>query len=455
MTAAAASAGSATTTPITVEAATAADPPRRIFQSLGIRNFRLFFFGQLVSQVGTWLSQVALTLLILHLTNSGVAMGALIACQFAPVLLLGFYGGVTADRRDKRRVLLITQTLQMVQSAVLAVFAFMPHPPIAAFYVVALAGGVLLAFDNPARRSFVTEMVPLDHVQNAVMLNAALMTASRVVGPALAGLLVVTAGYGWAFTINAVSYLAVIGGLWLMRPSELRRATRTPKAKGQVRDGLRYVRNVPELWVPMVMVTIIGMLTFNFAVTLPLFVVRSLQGSDGTYTALYAVLSIGSLAAALAAARQRTSTVRTAVRAAFGFAASMFLLAAAPNLATAFPAALLVGFFSILFMTGATAMVQVNADPAMRGRVLSLQAIVILGTSPIGGPLVGAACDAFGARSGLVIGGVGALGAALWGHRQGLRARSTAGVAAVARRQRAANPSGIRLGIRNDAAREA
>jgi len=186
---------------------------RRTFQSLRVRNFRLFFGGQLISQAGTWLTTIALTLLVLHLTNSGVAIGALVACQFGPVLLFGAYGGLVADRSDKRRLLLITQTLEMLQSFTLAFLAFMHHPPLAAFYVTAVAGGCMLAFDNPARRSFVVEMVPEADVQNAVTLNSALMTSSRVIGPAVAGVLVVTAGFGWCFTIDAVSYLAVIAGL--------------------------------------------------------------------------------------------------------------------------------------------------------------------------------------------------------------------------------------------------
>jgi len=385
------------------------------FRSLRVRNFRLFFVGQLISQIGTWLTQIALTLLVLHITKSGIAIGLLVACQFGPVLVLGVYGGVVADRADKRRLLLTTQTLQMLQSFALAALAFMSNPPLGAFYVTALAGGLFLAFDNPARRSFVSEMVPPDEVQNAVTLNTAIMTSARIFGPALAGLLVVTVGYGWAFTTDALSYLAVLAGLWMMRPSELFAAPRTPKAKGQVRDGLRYVRKVPELWVPLVMVTIIGTLTFNFAVTLPLFVERSLHGSDGTYTLLYSVLSIGSFAGALAAAHRRSIGVHHVVVAAFAFGGAMFLFAAAPDLLEAYPAALVVGFTSVAFMTSSTAIVQFHADPSKRGRVLAIQTMVLIGSTPIGGPILGLVCDAFGARSALVIGGLGAVAAGLWG----------------------------------------
>ena len=395
---------------------------RTTFRSLQTRNFRLFFIGQLISQIGTWLTTIALTLLVLHLTHSGLAIGLLVACQFGPVLVFGAYGGVVADRADKRRLLLLTQTLQMLQSFTLAAIAFSPHPSLVAFYVTALGGGLILAFDNPARRSFVPEMVPEDQVHNAVTLNSALMTSSRIFGPALAGVLVVTAGFGWAFATDAVSYLAVIAGLWMMRSAELRQPVRMARGRGQIREGLRYVRGVDELWVPLVMVTIVGTLTFNFSVVLPLFVERTLRGNDTSYTVLYSVLSVGSFLGALIAAHRSSVAVRHVVLASFAFGIVMLLFAAMPTLASAFPVALLVGLTSIGFMTAATAIVQVRADPVMRGRVLALQAMVMIGSTPIGGPILGALCDSFGARSGLVLGGVAALAAAAYGRVAGNRA---------------------------------
>jgi MFS family permease len=385
------------------------------FRSLHVRNFRLFFVGQLISQIGTWLTTIALTLLVLHITKSGIAIGVLVACQFGPVLLFGAYGGVVADRADKRRLLLLTQTLQMLQSFTLAALAFSHDPPLWVFFVTAAAGGMILAFDNPARRSFVAEMVPPDEVHNAVTLNTAIMTSARIFGPAIAGVLVVTVGYGWAFTTDAISYLAVLAGLWMMRTSELFTAPRSEKAKGQIRDGLRYIRRDPVLFVPLVMVTIVGTLTFNFSVTIPLFVEKTLHGGDTAYTLLYSVLSIGSLAGALAAAHRRSVQVRHIVVAAYAFGAAMFVFAAAPQLLTAYPAALFVGFTSVAFMTSATAIVQVESDPSRRGRVLAIQSMVMIGSTPIGGPILGAVCDALGARAGLVIGGLAAVGAAMWG----------------------------------------
>ena len=216
------------------------------FQSFRVRNFRLFFTGQIISQVGNWLTLVAQTLLVLHLTNSGFAVGLLTAFQFAPVLVLGPWAGAVADRVDKRRLLFIVQSIAMLQSFALAALAFTGHPPVAAIYGVALVGGFTVAFDNPARRAIVVEMVPNELVNNAVSLNSAMMTSSRIFGPALAGLLIHTVGYGWCFLVDALSYIAVLIGLAMMRPAEMRRPAARPRGKGDVRAGFRYVHSVPE-----------------------------------------------------------------------------------------------------------------------------------------------------------------------------------------------------------------
>ncbi|MCU1358835.1 MAG: arabinose efflux permease family protein, partial [Ilumatobacteraceae bacterium] len=375
--------------------------------SLQVRNFRLFFGGQLISQIGNWLTLIAQALLVLHLTdNNGVAVGVLTACQFLPVLLLGAWAGLVADRSDKRKLLLIVQTFAMFQSFVLAALAFTHDPPLLAVYAVAMLGGIATAFDNPTRRAFVVEMVPETHVQNAVSLNSALMTGSRIVGPAVAGLLVVTVGFGWCFLVDGISYVAVLYGLWRMNPAELRASVPTPHAKGQVRAGLRYARSIPDLWVPLVMMAIVGTFAFNFSVVMPLFAKVTLHGTDTTFTILFSVISVGSLTGALLSARRTTTTISNVVRGALLFGASMFLFAVSPTLATSFPAAVFVGFASIVFMTSSTAIVQMRAAPEMRGRVLALQAIVFLGSTPIGGPVVGAVCEAFGARIGFVVGGV-------------------------------------------------
>jgi MFS family permease len=302
----------------------------------------------------------------------------------------------------------------------------MHSPSVAAIYFVAVLGGIATAFDNPARRAYVVEMVPEANVQNAVSLNSALMTGSRVVGPALAGLLITTVGYGWTFATDGISYLAVILGLFLMRTRENRPHLVTPRGKGQVREGLRYVRTMPELFVPMVMMAIIGTFAFNFQTVMPLLVKRTLHGNDRTFTLIYSVISIGSLVGALMSARRSSVNVRHIVWAAFGFGASMLLLAVTPNVPFTYPIGILVGFSSIAFMTTSTAIVQIRSDPSMRGRVLALQAMVFLGSTPIGGPILGYVSQHFGPRSGVAIGGVSAIIAGIYGMRAiRLRAETT------------------------------
>jgi MFS family permease len=398
------------------------------FASMRSRNFRLFFGGQLISQIGNWLTLVAQTLLVLRLTDSGVALGLLAAAQFGPVLLIGPFAGLIADRSDKRKLLLIVQVGAMVQSFCLAALAFTHNPPVAAIYAIAFFGGIAMAFDNPARRSFVVEMVPEEQINNAVSLNSALMTGSRIIGPALAGLLITTVGFGWCFLLDGLSYTAVIAGLWRMDTAKLRPSPVAVRGRGQVREGLRYVRSVPELWVPLVMMAVIGTLAFNFQTVLPLFATRDLRGNDVTFTLLMSVMSIGSLVGALASARRKLISVHMVSATAVGFGISMSLLALAPNQPAAFAIGLFMGFASISFMTASTAIVQTRADPMMRGRVLALQAMVFLGSTPIGGPIVGAIAQRFGARYSLTLGAVATIAAGLAGlaavRRAGLRERA-------------------------------
>jgi len=386
-----------------------------IFRSLRYRNFRLFFYGQLVSQVGNWLTLVAQTLFVLKLTDSGIALGVLAAAQFGPILLLGPWAGLVADRSDKRKLLLTVQTLAMAQSFAMAALAFSGDPPVGAIYAVAFFGGVTMAFDNPTRRSFVVEMVPQDDINNAVSLNSALMTSSRVVGPALAGLAVTTVGFGWAFLGDGLSYLAVLAGLWMMRTEELRPAPVTPKAKGQIREGLRYVRREPVLFVPMAMMAVVGTLSYNFPTVFPLFTIRDLGGTASTFTLLFSVVSIGSLIGALFTARRTIVSVRRVCTASLAYGATMAVMALVPNTSAALVVGVVLGLASISFIVSSTAIVQTEAAPEMRGRVLALQAMLFLGSTPVGGPIVGWVAEEFGARYAIGLGAAAALGAGLWG----------------------------------------
>jgi MFS family permease len=389
---------------------------RKTFLSLRNRNFRLYFIGQLVSNTGNWLTNVALILLVLKLTGSGVAVGILAACQAGPILLLSAWAGAVADRSDKRHLLLLTQSLEMAQSIGLAILAFMPHPPLGGLYALALGGGILLSFDNPLRRSFVTEMVSTEDIPNAVVLYSIIVNVSRIFGPALAGLLVVTLGFGWCFAIDASSYLAVLFCIGIMRSAELHRPPRKPRTKGDVREGLRYVRSMPSLWISFVMLVAIGMLAYSFSVTLPLFVTDALHSTGGVFTILYSVFSFGAVVSAMVVAHRSLVRIRHIIFGAFALGLAMLLLASAPGVAFAIPAVFLVGMASILYLTATTAIVQVEAKPEMHGRVLSLQTVIIGGTTVVGGPVLGWLADTMGGRAPIILGGIVCLIAATFGY---------------------------------------
>ncbi len=394
-----------------------------MFRSFSSRNFRLFFVGQSISQTGNWLTMIAQTLLVLGRTDdNGVAVGVLTACQFLPVLLLGAWAGLVADRSDKRRLLLLVQSAAMAKSLVLALAVFAGGPPLWVVYAIALVGGLTTAFDTPCRRAFIAEMVPPEAVANAASLNSALMTGSRVVGPALAGVSVATIGFGWTFLLDGLSYVAVLGGLLAMRTADLRPAERAALERGGVRAGLRHARAVPELWIPLVMLTIMGIFAFNFAVVVPLLAKTTFGGSDQLFTVMFSMLSVGSFMGALWAARRTTATVTGVVRGSVAFGAGMAAVAVSPSLWVAFPAVVVAGFASMQIMTSATALIQTRAAADFRGRVLALQAMVFLGSTPIGGPIVGAVCDVFGARAGFAVGAAACLTAALWGRSRARRA---------------------------------
>jgi MFS family permease len=405
---------------------------RSTFASLRTRNFRLFFIGQTISNTGNWLTTVALTLLVLHLTHSGLAIGLITAAQYGPLLLFSIGGGAIADRHNKRNLLFVTQGLEMAESITLAFLAFLHHPPLAALYATAAVGGTLLALDNPLRRSFVTEMVPEQDRANAVVLYSLIVNVARIFGPALAGLLAVTVGFGWCFTIDAASYLVVLVALWMMRPTELRRIPARPRARGEIRTGLRYVADHPNLWISFVMLCAVGLLAYNFIVTLPLLVTRSLHGSDGAFTLLYSTFSAGAVVSALVIANKGLVRIRHVIIGSAALGVTMLCLASVPSVGFAIPAAFAVGLASILYMTSTTAIIQVEADPALHGRILALQTFIIGGTACIGGPVLGWLADTTGARAPVILGGVVGLLAAGWGlliDRRVLRRAASAGSA--------------------------
>lgn len=390
-------------------------PFGRTFSSLRHRNFRLYFIGQLVSNTGNWLTNVALTLLVLKITGSGLRVGVLAACQYGPMMVLSPYAGAIADRFSKRRSLIITQTLEMAQSIGLAILAFLPQPPLVALYALALAGGMFLAFDNPLRRSFVSEMVGREDLPNAIVLYSTIVNGSRIFGPTLAGVLIVAVGYGWCFLLDAASYLAVLTCLFLMRERELHRPDTVAERKGAVRAGLRYLLDTPPLWISFMMLAIVGTLSYNFNVTLPIFVIRVLHSSERTYTLLYSTFSVGAVVCSLFIAHRGLTRMRHIILGAALLGVAMLLLAPVSSVTLAVPVIFAIGMASILYMTATTAIAQVESKREMHGRVLALQTVLIGGPMAVGGPILGWLADTFGSRSPIVLGGIAALAAAALG----------------------------------------
>ena len=387
----------------------------KTFQSLASYNFRLFFTGQLISNTGNQLTNVALILFVLKLSHSGLAVGALAACQLGPLVVLSAWAGAVADRVDKRRALLVTQSLEMGQSAALAVLAFLPHPSIVVVYALAVAGGVLLAFDNPLRRSFVPEMVSKDELPNAVVLYSTIVSLSQVSGPALAGALVATVGFGFCFALDALTYLAVIGCLVMMRERELFRQPPAARTGREVREGFAYVASVPRLWISFAMFAFVGLFTFNLRVALPLLVTGPLHGTDVAFAALCSISSLGGVVGSLVVAHRRLVELRHVIIGALVMGLAMVLLSAMSSVPAAVPAAFLVGAAGIVYMTASTTVAQIDTRRDMHGRVLALQTALIGGTALVGGPIVGQLADLAGGRAPIAIGGVVCLVAAGFG----------------------------------------
>ncbi|MDQ6615970.1 MAG: MFS transporter [Actinomycetota bacterium] len=392
---------------------------RGTFRSMRSRNYRLYFYGQLVSTSGTWMQTVALGWLVLRLTNSGFAVGVVTALQFLPMLLIGTYGGVIADRLDKRRTLIATQAGMAVSSAALAAVTWAGANPLWAIYGLSFVLGVFSALDMPVRQAFVSEMVGQDDLPNAVALNSAMFNASRVIGPALGAVLIKLVDVGPVFAINAVSFVAVIAGLMMMRPDELHVTPRVMRAKGQVREGLRYVWHTPELRSTILVLALVGTLAFNFTVVLPVLAKFTFHGDAGTYGWLTSLMGAGSIVGALGVASRLRPTAKLLVGSCLAFGVVMLASAAAPTLMSEYVAIVALGVTSITFMATCNSTLQLTSVPEMRGRVMALYGLVFLGSTPIGGPIVGWISQHFGPRYGLAVGGVatvlaaGAMGSVL------------------------------------------
>ncbi|GAA1897113.1 MFS transporter [Streptomyces sodiiphilus] len=366
-----------------------------------------------MSNTGTWMQRIAQDWLVHTLTGSAAAVGITLALQFLPILLFGLYGGVLADRLDKRKLLLFTQSAMGLTGLLLAALTLTGNVNVYHVYALAFVLGLVTVVDNPTRQTFVSDIVGPDLLRNAVSLNSANFQSARIVGPAVAGVLISAVGSGWAFLFNGLSFLAPIAGLLLMRTGELNPARRAPRGKGQLREGLRYVGSRPELLWPVVLVGFIGTFGFNFPIWLVAFTDRIFLAEAGTYGLLNTLMAIGSLSGALLAARRGGSRMRFMVAAAGGFGALLMIAAAAPVFWVFALLMVPVGLIGMTFVISANTSLQMASDPAMRGRVISLFMMVFVGGTPIGGPLLGWLTDTFGPRLGILAGGLVCAAAAL------------------------------------------
>ncbi|WNM35995.1 MFS transporter [Streptomyces sp. Li-HN-5-11] len=384
-----------------------------MFSSLKIRNYRLFFIGQVVSNTGTWMQRIAQDWLVLSLTGSSAAVGITTALQFLPMLLFGLYGGVLVDRLPKRRALLVTQSSMAVTGLALAALTLTGHVQVWHVYVAAFAVGLATVVDNPARQSFVSEMVGPGQLQNAVSLNSANFQSARLVGPAVAGVMITGVGTGWAFLANGLSFVAPIAGLLLMRARELHVVERAPRGKGQLREGLRYVAGRPDLIWPIVLVGFIGTFGFNFPVWLSAYADDVFHAGAGAYSLFNTVMAVGSLGGALLAARRGTARLRVLIAAAAAFGTLEIVAALAPSYWLFALLMAPIGIFGMTVNVTANTAVQMATDPAMRGRVMALFMMVFMGGTPIGAPVVGWITDAYGPQVGFAFGGIVSVAAAV------------------------------------------
>ncbi|MDO5700424.1 MAG: MFS transporter [Bowdeniella nasicola] len=396
----------------------------RTFHSLSFRNYRIWFFGALVANVGTWMQRIAQDWLVLRLLtdNSGFAVGVTTALQFAPLLILTPVAGVLADRSNRRHLLMWTQGLMGLTALIQGVLVLGGHAQLWHIYALAFALGSISAIDAPARQIFVGEMVPADSLPNAVALNSTSFNVARLIGPGISGLLIAAVGTGWVFIINALSFVATIFALQAMRTSELRELPRAKRAKGQVRDGLRYVLRRSDILVIMIVAGTVSALGLNFQLTSAVMATQVFGRSSAGYGMVGSVMAIGSVAGALAAARRQHPRVRLVIGSAFVFGIAAGLNALAPTWETYLASMILVGFCSLTMITSANTAIQLSTAPDMRGRVMSLYTLVFLGTTPVGAPLVGWIAEAWSPRWSVGIGAVAsivvAIGAALWAKRE-------------------------------------
>lgn len=384
-----------------------------IFTSLKVPNYRRYFTGQVISISGNWMQTVAEMWLVLRLTGSGAAVGLTAALQFTPLLLAGVWGGLLADRLSKRALLAVTQTLMAIPALTLWALTAAGSVRVWMVYALVFVRGAVNAVDNPARQSFAMELVGRERLVNAVSLNSLIINSSRIIGPALAGIVIATVGIAPCFLLNALSFGAMLIALWAIEPDRLHRSAPAPRENGQLRSALRHVAATPELRVPLLVMALVGTLSFNFQVMLPLMARFAFHGGPATYAALTTAMAAGAVAGALAAGSRRQVTSRLIAAAALAFGGFALAAAAAPTLAAELLVLAGTGAASVTFAASVNSSLQLAVAPEMRGRVMALYSIVFLGSTPIGGPLAGWLAGAAGPRASLVLAGIAALAGGL------------------------------------------
>jgi MFS family permease len=381
----------------------------RPFAPLSVPNYRRYFVGQVFARCGMWIQTVAELWLVLSLTGSGIALGFTTALQFTPMLLLGAWAGVWADRLPKRRILLAAQTWMVVPAVTLLVLTGTGAVELWMVYALVLARGLGKAVDSPVRQSFVMEVAGREHVAAAVSLNTAVVSTARFVGPAVGGTVISFAGVTPCFAAGSVAFLVALGALLSIDPRALHGSTLSARRPGQLREGLRHACTDPALRVPLAAMAVVGTLAFNFQVVLPLMAHYTFHAGPGTYGALVAAIGAGAMLGAIANAGRGSPSPAGLGVLALAFGTGMAALAAAPTLAFALAALVLVGASSASFAATTNALLQLSAPPAVRGRVMALWSVVYLGSTPIGGPLVGWVSQHAGARAGVLVGAVATL----------------------------------------------
>ncbi len=400
---------------------------RITFASLSIRNYRLFFLGQCVSMSGTWMQTVALGWLVLELTGSGSQLGLVTALQFLPILIFGAYGGVIADRFNKLKIMYWTQACAGVICAIIGVVVILGVVEVWMLYVFALALGVVRVFENPARQSLVYDMVGSEYIKNAISLNATSNNLARAIGPSIGGVLIVSVGIGWCFIFNALSFVGIIATLYMMHASEFIQVA--PKENngdtGSIMDGLRYVQSNPLIRNTLIIMAVIGTFAYEFQVSLPILAQQTFLSDASAYAALFAAFGAGSAIGGIYSASRHTISPKHLVLAIFLFGISIIGTALAPTLLVATLGMAVVGVFSINVISLGNSTIQVASAAHMRGRVMALWSMAMIGSTPIGGPIVGWIGEHYGGRWGLAIGGIATVLTAYFAYRS-LHSKSSA-----------------------------